>query len=180
MNQLLQQKTRLDVVDALRGFAVLAILMVHSQEHFMYFAFPSADSRPDWLNFLNTNVHDVVFALFAGKSYSIFALLFGLTFYIQQRSQQKKGNDFGYRFLWRLLWLAGFALLNALIFPGGDVLLLYSVVGILLFFVRKWSNRAILVLGLLLVPQPVEWVFYLVGCTDINQPHAPMWGGSYN
>jgi len=52
-------------------------------------------------------------ALFAGKSYSIFALLFGFTFYIQYSNQQAKGKDFGYRFLWRLLLLTIFATLNA-------------------------------------------------------------------
>ena len=74
---------RVEVVDALRGFAVLAILLVHHVEHFIYPVYPDPATLPGWLNVLNEGVFTVVFGLFAGKSYSIFALLFGFTFYIQ-------------------------------------------------------------------------------------------------
>ena len=60
-----------------------------------------------------------MFALFAGKAYAIFALLFGFTFHLQYASRQSRGEDFGGRFLWRLLLLAGFATLNAAFFPRG-------------------------------------------------------------
>ena len=93
---------RVEVVDALRGFAVLAILLVHNVEHFIYPVYPDPATLPGWLNVLNEGVFTVVFALFAGKSYSIFALLFGFTFYIQYSNQQAKGKDFGYRFLWQI------------------------------------------------------------------------------
>lgn len=46
---------------------------------------------------------------------------------------QRIGADFGYRFLWRPLLLAFFATLNAAFFPAGDVLLLFVVVGCVLF-----------------------------------------------
>ena len=105
---------RVEVVDALRGFAVLAILLVHHVEHFIYPVYPDPATLPGWLNVLNEGVFTVVFGLFAGKSYSIFALLFGFTFYIQYSNQQAKGKDFGYRFLWRMLLLTLFATLNAL------------------------------------------------------------------
>lgn len=49
-----------------------------------------------------------VFALFAGKAYAIFALLFGFTFYLQSHNQQLRGRDFGPHFLWRLVLLAAF------------------------------------------------------------------------
>ena len=74
------QKTRIEVVDALRGFAVMAIILVHNLEHFIFPVYP-ADS-PEWLEVLDQGVLNVVFSLFAGKAYAIFALLFGFTFYI--------------------------------------------------------------------------------------------------
>ena len=94
----ISKSPRVEVVDALRGFAVLAILLVHNVEHFIYPVYPDPATLPGWLNVLNEGVFTVVFALFAGKSYSIFALLFGFTFYIQYSNQQAKGKDFGYRF----------------------------------------------------------------------------------
>lgn len=111
MRQTIASKTpRIEVVDALRGFAVMAILLVHNLEHFIFPVYPDAASQPGWLNILDEGVFSVIFSLFAGKAYAIFALLFGLTFYIQYTNQQKKGKDFGYRFLWRLLLLGGLPL----------------------------------------------------------------------
>lgn len=152
---------RIEVVDALRGFAVMAILLVHNLEHFIFPVYPDPVNLPGWLNVLDQGVLDVIFALFAGKSYAIFALLFGFTFYIQYTNQQLKGKDFGYRFLWRLILLTGFATINAAFFPAGDVLLLFAIVGIFLFLVRKWSNKAILITAIILLAQPVEWFHYI-------------------
>lgn len=107
---------RIEVVDALRGFAVMAIILVHNLEHFIFPVYPT--EQPAWLAVLNDGVFNVIFSLFAGKAYAIFALLFGFTFYIQCHNQTKKGKDFGYRFLWRLVLLLGFATLNAAFFPA--------------------------------------------------------------
>ena len=155
MEQRLEKKPRIEVVDALRGFAVMAIILVHNLEHFIFPVYP-ADS-PLWLNVLDQGVFNTVFSLFAGKAYAIFALLFGLTFYIQSNNQKRRGKDFGYRFLWRLVLLAGFATLNAAFFPAGDVLLLFVVVGLILFLTRGWSDKAILLTSVLFLAQPVEW-----------------------
>ena len=157
----ISKSPRVEVVDALRGFAVLAILLVHNVEHFIYPVYPDPATLPGWLNVLNEGVFTVVFALFAGKSYSIFALLFGFTFYIQYSNQQAKGKDFGYRFLWRLLLLTIFATLNAAFYPAGDVLLLYAIVGVVLFIVRKWSDKAVLITAIIFLLQPVEWYHYI-------------------
>ena len=117
MEQFIGKHPRIEAVDALRGFAVMAILLVHNLEHFIFPVYP-ADS-PGWLNALDQGVFNVVFTLFAGKAYAIFALLFGFTFYIQSDNLKRRGGDFGYRFLWRLVLLAGFATLNAAFFPAG-------------------------------------------------------------
>lgn len=152
---------RIEVVDALRGFAVLAIILVHNLEHFIFPVYPDPANQPEWLNILDEGVFSVTFSLFAGKAYAIFSLLFGFTFYIQYTNQLRKGKDFGYRFLWRLLLLAGFATLNAAFFPAGDVLLLFCFVGLFLFLVRKWNDKAVLTAAIILLLQPVEWFHYI-------------------
>lgn len=169
MEQPLTNKSpRIEVVDALRGFAVMAILLVHSLEHFIFPVYP--EHQVAWLNILNEGVFNVTFSLFAGKAYAMFALLFGFTFYVQSYNQQLKGKDFGYRFLWRLVLLAGWATLNAAFFPAGDVLLLFTIVGVVLFLVRKWSDKAILIAAVLLLLQPVESYHYIANL--INPSHA--------
>lgn len=164
MQQELTEKTpRIEMVDALRGFAVIAIVLIHSVEHFIYPVYPDPITQPEWLNILDKGVFSVIFSLIAGKGYAIFSILFGFTFAIQFKNQQNKGNDFGVRFLWRLLLLAGFATLNAMFFPGGDVLLLYAIVGVILFVVRKWNDKAIFIIMILLLLQPMQWFYYISG-----------------
>ena len=159
MEPTVKKTPRLEVVDALRGFAVMAILLVHSLEHFIYPVYPT--DSPQWLNILDQGTFNVIFSLFAGKSYAIFALLFGFTFFVQSNNQKKQGKDFGYRFLWRLLLLVGFATLNAAFFPAGDVLLLFAIVGLVLFLVRNWNDKAVLVLAIFFLLQPIEWYHYV-------------------
>ena len=138
---------RIEVVDALRGFAVMAIILVHNLEHFIFPVYPT--EQPAWLAVLNDGVFNVIFSLFAGKAYAIFALLFGFTFYIQCHNQTKKGKAF---------------------FPAGDVLLLFAVVGLVLFLVRKWSDKAILITAIILLIQPIEWYHYIMSL--LNPAHA--------
>ena len=164
MESTIQKTSRIEMVDALRGFAVMAILLVHSVEHFIFPVYPT--DSPAWLSALDTGTFNAVFALFAGKAYAIFSLLFGFTFFIQCDNQRKLGKDFGYRYLWRLVLLTGFATLNAAFFPGGDVLLLYSVMGLVLFIVRKWSDKAILLAAIFFTLQPIEWYHYVASLID--------------
>lgn len=167
MEQLLKKSPRIEVVDVLRGFAVMAIILVHNLEHFIFPVYPT--DSPEWLKILDQGVFNGVFSLFAGKAYAIFALLFGFTFYIQTSNQKRQGKDFGYRFLWRLVLLAGFATLNAAFFPAGDVLLLFVVVGIVLFLTRNWSDKAVLVASVIFLLQPVEWYHYIASL--VNPAH---------
>ena len=166
MEQPLQKKPRIEVVDALRGFAVLAILLVHNVEHFIFPVYPT--DSPAWLAALDKGVFNATFALFAGKAYAIFSLLFGFTFYIQCENQRRKDKDFGYRFLWRIIFLLVFATLNAAFFPAGDVLLLYAVMALVLFIVRNWGDKAILITAIFFTLQPIEWYHYIASLADAS------------
>lgn len=164
MEQPVKNSLRIEMVDALRGFAVLAIILVHNLEHFIYSVYPTDVTA--WFNVLDQGVLNTTFSLFAGKAYAIFALLFGFTFHLQTSNSRKRGKDFGYRFLWRMLLLVCFATLNAAFFPGGDVLLLFALVSLVLFVTRNWSDKAVLVTAVLFLLQPVEWYHYLAGLAD--------------
>lgn len=63
MEQLAEKNSRIEVVDALRGFAVMAIILVHNLEHFIFPVYP--DSSPGWLNALDQGIFNVTFSLFA-------------------------------------------------------------------------------------------------------------------
>lgn len=145
---------RIDAVDALRGFAVAAIMLLHFIEHFIYNVYPEPTSTTSAL--VNQGVWDALFFIFAGKSYTIFALLFGFTFIIQQQNQVARGADFGGRFAWRLVLLMLFATLNAAFFPGGDVLMLFAVMGFVMIPFRYASQRTLFIVSALFLIQPIE------------------------
>ena len=121
MNKPLQTSSRLGVVDALRGFALLAIVLLHNLEHYNIYFIPN--SQPEWLQIIDKGVWDTLFFLFAGKAYATFSLLFGFSFYIQYHNAEKGGIDFRGRFAWRMVLLFLFAQLHAL-FYNGDILVL--------------------------------------------------------
>jgi uncharacterized protein len=132
---------RIEVVDALRGFAVMAIMLLHNIEHFNFYSFSEATS--EFMKVLDKGIWDTLFFLFGGKAYAIFALLFGFSFYVQMNNQEKKGKDFRLRFMWRLVLLFGIGCINAAFFPG-EILVLYSLVGFVLVPVCKLSNKMVL------------------------------------
>ena len=70
-----QPNTRLHVADALRGLAIVGIILIHNVEHMNFYRFPETTNA--WMIFLNKATWDSIFFAFGGKMYSIFALMFG-------------------------------------------------------------------------------------------------------
>jgi uncharacterized protein len=145
--------SRLHVVDALRGFAIVSIMLLHNIEHFDYYFLPT--NLPVWMVVVDKWIWDTLFFLFGGKSYAIFAMLFGLTFFIQSKNQENKGKDFRGRFAWRLFLLFVFGFINSSFYQG-DILIIYAVIGFVLIPVAKLSDKVVFVIALILMLQPYE------------------------
>ena len=131
---------RIDMVDALRGFALLGLFLVHCVERFeLYWLDPAPDA---WF--------EATMALFAGKAFAMFALLFGFSFATIMGNERARGGDFTARFAWRLALLFGIGTLHALIYRG-DILQVLALVGLLMIaFDRVRSDRVLLLLAALL------------------------------
>ena len=140
---------RLEGLDALRGFALFGIFIVHMPELFeLYWAHPATDP-------LQVAVHDAVWLVFAGKAFALLALCFGVSFFIIMDRAARKGADFTWRFVWRLALLALFGLLHGLWYRG-DVLEVLAVMGLFLLpFHRVRSNRALLAVAVFFLLQPL-------------------------
>jgi uncharacterized protein len=162
-----QPNTRIDVADALRGIAVAGIILYHSVEHFNIF------TQEPIVHALSCDqqVADVLAWLLSGKMYGIFAMLFGLSFFIMNDNQQQKGRSFSGRFAWRMCLLFGFGLINVA-FYDGDILMLYAVYGLLLIPISYLPSRAVWCIIVLLALQPVELFCLLTGSTI---DHSTMW-----
>ncbi|MCL6294333.1 DUF418 domain-containing protein [Jejuia spongiicola] len=150
-----KDNNRIHVVDALRGLAIVSIMLLHNLEHFDVYFLP--ENFPDWLVKLDKMVWDSSFFMFAGKSYAMFALLFGLTFFIQTDNQAKKGKDFRPVFAWRLVLLLVFGIINSAFYQG-DILTIYAVIGFLLIPFARLNNKVVLGVAIILLLQPIEIV----------------------
>lgn len=165
---------RLDLVDALRGFAIVSIMLLHNIEHFdLYFSPPG---EPAWLKGLGQHIWDAMFAVFGGKSYAIFALLFGLTFHLQYDARARRGEDFRPRFAWRMLLLLGFGLVNSAFYEG-DILAMYAVLGLALIPVARLGTWTVFLLACFLSLQPVAWLdaFAALGSAPGKLPDPASW-----
>lgn len=164
---------RIHTVDALRGFALVAILLVHLPEYLIYDVYRMNPETPVFASRFFKNIGkpmaDALFFMFAGKSYSIFALLFGVTFSIQYGNRLKKGQDFCGRFAWRMVWLALFGCLNAVFFPAGDVLLSFALFGLVLIPFRTLGTRWMAFTALIFLLQPVQLFYHIKLLAD------PLW-----
>lgn len=157
---MIAESSRLHVVDALRGFAIVTIMLLHNIEHFDFYYKP--EGLPVWLVNLDKGIWDTLFFLFGGKSYAIFALLFGLTFFIQSDNQARRGFDFRGRFAWRLLLLLFFGIINSSFYQG-DILTIYAIIGLVLIPVARLGDRSVFWIALFLMLQPYEWFTLIKG-----------------
>jgi uncharacterized protein len=130
------QNNRIQVVDALRGFALLGIVFVHMVEQYLGGSAPDSFYVAAYVTPLDGWINTFIEIALRGKFFSLFALLFGMSFYIQMHSAQTKGDDFQQRFLWRLGILLVIGYLHSL-FYRGDILTVYALVGVILLFMRK-------------------------------------------
>ena len=88
MRQTIASKTpRIEVVDALRGFAVMAILLVHNLEHFIFPVYPDAASQPGWLNILD----DIFFICRESVCYFCFAFRVDVLHTVYQPTEERQG-----------------------------------------------------------------------------------------
>ena len=169
--QTITPKKRINSIDALRGFALIGIMLLHCMERFDLTLAPVVES-PFW-QAIDTAVYDSLYFLFSGKSYAMFSLLFGLSFFMQMESQAAKGVDFRGRYLWRLALLFLFGYINGLVYMG-EFFMVYAVLGVFLIPLYKVPTRWLLVLCVLLflqIPAVISFVS-LLSDNVANEPTA--------
>ena len=139
---------RIEVIDALRGFALAGIMVAHCSGQ--YLAGMAPPSYNTLFLPLDTVVGDAATYLTFGKFFTIFSFLFGLSFAIQLDNAARADRSFVGRTVWRLVILFCIGFTHSL-FYSGDILRIYAVLGLVLLLFRKLPNRVLLVVGLLLV-----------------------------
>ncbi|MBG0832519.1 DUF418 domain-containing protein [Planomonospora sp. ID67723] len=132
---------RIAAVDALRGFALLGIVLVNiaylaSGYRMAGLAEPGFSAPLDW------DVRWTVTVLFENKFYLLFSFLFGYSFTLQLDSAARRGAAFVPRFLRRLAGLFLLGVAHAVLLFPGDILVTYAAVGLVLLAARRITARA--------------------------------------
>jgi uncharacterized protein len=140
---------RLRLIDALRGIALLGILLMNIPG----FAMPSYFSEAFRTDPSNVNfwVHAAVGVFFEGKMRALFGMIFGAGVLLFVLKKEQTGRSVTGLFYRRMFWLVLFGLIHAhLILWIGDILYLYGICGMLVYLFRN-VNPKYLVLGVPLV-----------------------------
>ena len=157
-------QARLDMIDALRGFALMGLFIVHAVEYYELYWFhaPAHDA-----------IHDWVFGLFAGKAFAMFALMFGVSFFIIMDRAAKRGVDFTGRFVWRLVVLFIIGFVDCL-FYAGEVLQVLAVCGLILVPLNRLSWKWLLPIAVVALAEPVLIVELLRAMSDVSANFKPL------
>ena len=142
-------RERLKLIDALRGVALLGILLMNIPGFSMpqYFS-ESFNSDPKNINFWLDAVISVVFE---GKMRALFGMIFGAGVLLFVSKKEAAGRSVTGLFYRRMFWLIVFGLIHShLILWIGDILYLYGFCGMIVYLFRKVPPRY-LVLGVPLV-----------------------------
>jgi len=149
-------RERLEVIDILRGFTILGILLVNMPLYgwpnwgplrTMRTQLPggSLDEAASWFLWLFAE----------DKFYPLLSFLFGVGFSIQLARSDSRATNFLSIYRRRLLALLLIGLVHGLLLWSGDILVRYALIGFLLLPFRERSPKTILVFAVILVFIPI-------------------------
>jgi uncharacterized protein len=141
---------RIESLDVLRGFALLGILLVNIVAFGLVssaFLDPGTYLAP--IGGIDYIVWAFVELSSEGAMRALFSILFGAGVVLFVTGSTAKSGWLHYR---RNFWLLVFGLINVYIFLWpGDILVTYALSGFVLWFVRNWKARSLLILATFLI-----------------------------
>ncbi|GGZ19626.1 DUF418 domain-containing protein [Asticcacaulis endophyticus] len=163
---------RNEAVDVLRAFAIFGVFAVHIADQFeLYYAHMTPGPLTGF-----------VLTYIMGKSFSLLALCFGLSFFVLMDREAHKGGDFSGRFAWRMVVLAIIGVAHSALYRG-DVLTVLAPIGLVLIpFHRVRQNWVLVAIAAILILQPFIFyqIFSAVSGADWANAKPNFWnGGSF-
>lgn len=138
---------RLPALDALRGLALLGIFLSNAE----MFTRPLADISDGidtHLRGLDHAASALVYVLIRSKFWTLFSLLFGMSFAVMSERSRQAGRDFRPLYLRRSVGLLIVGLIHAWLIWAGDILVTYALAAFVLFAMRSLSPGALWRIGL--------------------------------
>ena len=133
------KKSRIEVVDALRGFALLGVLFAN---------IPYGGESPI-TGIFDESLTFLMDLLISKKFITIFSILFGFGFYIQMSRAEKSGVNFKSYFLKRMVLLFLIGTIHCFLIWDGDIIMSYAFGGVFLLLIRNWSIKKLVILAII-------------------------------
>lgn len=137
------QQNRIAIIDSLRGFAILGILLMNLPS----FSLPSNDPTVYNETGLNYKLWYLVSLIPDGTQRALFSMLFGagVILFINGKEKNMPGMLPADYFMRRQLWLIVFSLVDVfLLLWSGDILFDYACMGFILFVFRNMPAKKLL------------------------------------
>jgi len=161
-------------LDALRGFAILGIILINISV-FSSVYYGSGVRDPLMQSPIDYLASFLISTLFETKFYLLFSFLFGYSFTIQMASATQKNNTFVDSFFRRLLGLLIIGTLHAIFLYHGDILATYALMGIILYCLRHKTDRFLLIFAnCLVVLTSLCWFLVALDSTNSTMD-IPAW-----
>ena len=141
---------RIQIIDAIRGLAILGILFanIQSWSGYKYIPLASIETLPFFQ--FDSFFLQLHYWLVDGKFYAIFSMLFGAGFGLQYMKNQQNQPPFISKYRRRLSFLLLFGVLHALLWSG-DILTLYALLAFVLVLLRNIPQDRLLPFALALL-----------------------------
>lgn len=144
---------RIEVLDVLRGFALLGIFLMNIE----YFNRPFQEfgqGIPAGSIGLDYTIARLTEIFVTGKFWVLFSMLFGMGFVVMQTQAAIDGRPFEAIYLRRTIALFVFGLLHIVLLWSGDILHSYALVAFVLMWLPLMSVRASSLIGVVLYVTP--------------------------
>jgi len=161
----IEPNKRIEIIDILRGFALLGIIFMN-MSFFSGYMFMPFEELKQISNFgLDNKLYNLLEITVTGKFYTIFSILFAVGFYIQINKNPDRTVDFLRTYRRRLFILFIIGILHTL-FWYGDILLTYSIYGFILILFRNVKPKKLLRWSLFFLFVPLLLDFALLPFTE--------------
>lgn len=157
--------------DLVRAFALIGIALVNVG----VIAYPMMETYHGggFKTPLDEYANIAINSLFTFKSYTLFAFMFGVGFAYQIASAQRKGARFGTRYARRIIGLLILGLLHVALLYQGDILILYAILGSVLYLFRNASTKTLLWTGIGIYIFQLVLISLIVIAMYLGMEYAP-------
>lgn len=173
MNYVTDSKTagRHIMPDLVRAFAILGIAVVNVgifayAMDLSYFDGGFRAPIDEWAFF-------GVYSIFALKSYTLFSFMFGVGFAYQIQSAKRAEAGFGGSYSRRIIGLLMLGAAHIALAFQGDILLLYGLLGALLFLFRNSSVKKLCIVAAILIVLQILFGFLMTAVVWSGLNYAP-------